>query len=76
MIVHPSWTQLHAVNHGEYAEVTIHFPGPWVRTGRGATLAAAATNAMRSPAIAMGNDAPMLADVSRLDMSPEGPGAA
>ena len=72
MILPPNWTQLHATNHGEFVEVTIHFAGPWIRMGTGMTLDAAVTCAMKRAPIAMGDDHPAFALVEDLDVQPEG----
>lgn len=65
-----NWTQLQSRNHGTHVEVTIHFLGPWIRMGIGPTLEAAISDAVYRPAIAMGEDAPMLVDASRICVEP------
>lgn len=59
-------TQVHMLQRGGRWEVSIHFAGPWLRTGVGGTAAQAMSDAMRRPPIAMGADAPMFCDAARL----------
>ena len=67
MITTASGTQFHGalLPDGRW-ECSIHYAGSWLRPGFGDTPEQAFANARRSPAIAMGKDAPMLCDVARL----------
>lgn len=67
-------TQVRFNRIGDRWECSILTASQWLYMGIGDTFEAAMANAMRRPAIAMGRDAPELADVSRLDF--DGPGAA
>ena len=65
MTLPPKWTQFHAARHHDRIEVTIHFDR-WIRVGIGETMNDAIHDSLTRHPIAMGADAPMLMDVSKL----------